>query len=103
MVFDRQRPDGIILMRTLLRRYIKTEYSNGKVEIFDPLIVWTLGDGIYEIGLRGHYEIGLLIGYTVGTFSRLKTWFKEFKHFTIYIHYGECEVHNPRERTNERR
>ena len=80
----------------IYRRYIKTEYPDGRVEIFDPLIVWTFEDGIYEVGFRGSYEIGLLTGYRIGTYSRLKTWYKEFKKFTVYIHYGECEPHNPR-------
>ena len=80
----------------LHRNYRKKTFSDGRVEIFDPLIRWSYRDGMGEIGLRGDFSIGFMWGCRIGEWSRFKKRFIEIGKLTLYVHLGKCKPHNPR-------
>ena len=84
---------------TYERRFCETRYPDGRVETFDPLIQWSFvkhdDAWIAEIGLRGFREIGVMWGFTVGTFSCIKQKWITIGRLTLYVHYGTCDPYNP--------
>ncbi len=79
------------------RSYRKTTYYNGRTEVFDPFICWTVSKGIIWIRLRNNYGIGILWGgYRIGIWSRICKKFIEIGSLTFYVSLGETLPHNPR-------
>jgi hypothetical protein len=65
------------------------------VSRFDPLIQWTVGYGIFEVGTRGYFAFGFMYRRTFGSFSRIKKSFARIGRWTFYVNYGECEPYDP--------
>jgi hypothetical protein len=82
--------------RMISRQRIQTKYANGTVDDFNPIICWTIIEGMVEISIRGLYGIGFLWRWKIGTWSRYHTKFIEIGLLTIYIHYGRRAPYNPR-------
>ena len=86
----------------LMRNYTRTTYSDGRVEVFDPLVCWHLQKmrpgWLGEIGLRKGWAVGFMLGFRVGDYSTYRTKFIEIGGLTLYVHAGKCAPHNPRER-----
>ena len=84
------------------RSRITTIHSDGTVIDYNPLICWNVQPGMAEISIRNTWAIGIMWKWTIGNWSRFKTWFGEIGKITIYVRYGYCEPYNPRARKEKR-
>ncbi len=85
-------------MVAISRQPIKTFYPDGRVDTFNPWFRYffqTGGIGILEIGIPGHYAIGVMWTHHIGTWSRIKTKWVTIWGLEFYLHLGECEPYNP--------
>lgn len=80
-------------------RYRRTVTRNGvEVERFDPWLCWSIGSRRVVIETRHSYGIGIMWGWRVGNFSRIRQRFIEIGPLTLILYCGICEAYNPRKR-----
>jgi len=75
--------------------------------IQEALMVWKLSDSIrgfagrfgterVEIETRNNYGFGIMRGWRIGNFSRIRHWWIEIGRWTFFLNLGKCEAYNPR-------